>query len=81
MKLGKKLEAAGKARQRAGKHLMQEAAAVDNDLKVQELQQQLKSSRQAYKELSLQSDAYRKHSTDFLTKEKVLNVKHCHFMV
>ncbi|XP_074906673.1 coiled-coil domain-containing protein 89 [Buteo buteo] len=78
--LGKKLEAAEKARQRAGKRLMKEAAAVDNELKVQELQRQLESSKQAYNELSLQFDAYRKHAMDLLTKEKALNVKLRHFI-
>lgn len=78
--LGKKLEAAEKARQRAGKRLMKEAAAVDNDLKVQELQRQLESSKEAYNELSLQFDAYRKHAMDLLTKEKALNVKLRHFI-
>ncbi|NXH70992.1 CCD89 protein, partial [Hydrobates tethys] len=78
--LEKKLETAEKARQRAGKRLVKEAAAVDNDLKVQELQQQLESSKQAYSELSLQFDAYRRHSSDLLTKEKALNVKLRHFV-
>ncbi|KAM9263436.1 LOW QUALITY PROTEIN: coiled-coil domain-containing protein 89 [Cariama cristata] len=73
------LETAEKA-SRAGKCLVEEAAAVDNDLKVQELQQQLESSKQAYDELSLWFDAYRKHSSDLLTKEKVLNVKLHHFI-
>ncbi|NWU51509.1 CCD89 protein, partial [Dromas ardeola] len=73
--LGKKLEMAKKARQRAGKHLTKEAAAVQNDLKVQELQRQLESSKQAYDKLSLQFDAYRKHSMELLTKEKELNVR------
>ncbi|NXO55104.1 CCD89 protein, partial [Aramus guarauna] len=77
--LGKKLETAEKARQRAGKHLVKEAVAADNELKVQELQRQLESSQQAYSELSLQFDAYRKHSMDLLTKEKALNVKLRHF--
>ncbi|KAF1610775.1 UNVERIFIED_CONTAM: Coiled-coil domain-containing protein 89, partial [Eudyptes pachyrhynchus] len=78
--LGKKLETAEKARQRAGKRLVKEAAAVDNDMKVRELQRQLESSEQAYNELSLQFDAYRKHSTDLLTKEKALNAKLRHFI-
>ncbi|NXN62861.1 CCD89 protein, partial [Himantopus himantopus] len=78
--LGKKLETVQKARQRAGKHLVKEVAAVDNDLKVQELRRQLESSKQAYNELSLQFDAYRKHSMDLLTKEKALNVKLRHFI-
>ncbi|KFZ49695.1 Coiled-coil domain-containing protein 89, partial [Antrostomus carolinensis] len=73
--LRKKLETAGKARQRAGKHLVKEAAAVDNDLKVQELQRELESIKEAYNELLLQFDAYKKHTTDLLTKEKALNVK------
>ncbi|KAM6099839.1 LOW QUALITY PROTEIN: coiled-coil domain-containing protein 89 [Theristicus caerulescens] len=77
--LGKELESAEKARQRAGKRLVKEAAAVDNDLKARELQGQLKSSRQAYNELLLQSDAHRKHSTDLLTKERALNAKLRHF--
>lgn len=79
--LGKKLETVQKARQRAGKHLVKEAAAVDHDLKIQELQQQLESSKQAYNELLLQFDAYRKHSMDLLSKEKALNVKLRHFIV
>ncbi|NXR03574.1 CCD89 protein, partial [Sagittarius serpentarius] len=78
--LGKKLEAAEKARQRARKRLVKEAAAVANDLKVQELQRQLESSKQAYNELLLKFDAYRKHGMDLLTKEKALNVKLHHFI-
>ncbi|KAM6317072.1 LOW QUALITY PROTEIN: coiled-coil domain-containing protein 89 [Aegotheles albertisi] len=76
--LGKKLETAEKAWQRAGECLVKKATAVDNDLKVQELQQ-LESSKQAHRELSLQFDAYRKHSTDLLAKE-TLNVKLHHFI-
>nr|XP_009930886.1 PREDICTED: coiled-coil domain-containing protein 89 [Opisthocomus hoazin] len=76
--LGKKLEAAEEARQRAGKRLVKEAA--DTDLRVQELHRQLESSKQAYNELSLQFDAYRKHSRDLLTKEKALNAKLRHFV-
>ncbi|KAM7131793.1 LOW QUALITY PROTEIN: coiled-coil domain-containing protein 89 [Ciconia maguari] len=77
--LGKKLESAEEARQ-AGKHLVKEVAAVDNDLKVQELQRQLESSNQAYHKLSLQFDAYSKHRMDLLTKERVPNIKLCHFI-
>ncbi|KFQ66284.1 Coiled-coil domain-containing protein 89, partial [Phaethon lepturus] len=78
--LEKKLATAQKVRQRAGKRPVKEAAVAEYDLKVQELQQQLESSKQAYKELSLQFDAYRKHSTDLLTKEKALNAKLHHFI-
>ncbi|NXT79468.1 CCD89 protein, partial [Zapornia atra] len=77
--LEKKLQTAGKARQRSGKRVVREEAAADNDLKVQELQQQLESSKEAYNELSLQFEAYRKHSMDLLTKEKALNLKLRHF--
>uniref|UniRef100_A0A8D0KT77 Coiled-coil domain containing 89 n=1 Tax=Strix occidentalis caurina TaxID=311401 RepID=A0A8D0KT77_STROC len=79
--LGRKLEMAENARQRAGKCLVKEAAAAGNDLKVQELQQQLESSKQDCSKLSLQFDAYRKHSMDLLTKEKALNAKLRHFIV
>ncbi|NXJ80638.1 CCD89 protein, partial [Trogon melanurus] len=77
--LEKKLKAAEKNRQRPRPCLAREAA--DKDLKVQELQQQLESSKQAYDELSLQFDAYKKHSMDLLTKEKALNIKLRHFIV
>ncbi|KAL2311158.1 hypothetical protein Nmel_002850 [Mimus melanotis] len=80
-KLEEKLEIVEEAMQRAGKCLKKEAAAVDKDLKVQELQGQLECSKQAYNELLLQFDAYGKHSMDFLTKEKALNVKLHHFVV
>ncbi|NXM78900.1 CCD89 protein, partial [Serilophus lunatus] len=77
--LGEKLETVEEAMQGAGWCLEKEAAAVDEDLKVQELQGQLESSRQAYNELSLRFNAYRKHSMDLLTKERALNVKLRHF--
>ncbi|NXK50332.1 CCD89 protein, partial [Chauna torquata] len=78
LQLEKKLEAAERARQRAEKRFVKDAAA-NNDRMVQELQQKLESSKQAYSELLLQFDAYRKHSMDLLTKEKALNVKLRHF--
>ncbi|NWT63708.1 CCD89 protein, partial [Prunella himalayana] len=78
-KLEEKLETVEEAMQRAGRCLKKEAAAGDKDLKVQELQGQLECSRQAYNELLLRFDAYRKHSMDLLTKERDLNVRlhHC----
>ncbi|NWI97507.1 CCD89 protein, partial [Pitta sordida] len=78
--LGEKLETAEEAMQGAGRCLEKEVAAVDEDLKVQELQGQLESSKQAYDELSLRFSAYRKHSMDLLTKERALNVKLRHFV-
>ncbi|NXH82681.1 CCD89 protein, partial [Edolisoma coerulescens] len=79
-KLEEKLETVEEAVQRAGRCLKKEAAAVDKDLKVQELQRQLEHSKQAYNELLLRFDAYRKHSMDLLTKERALNVKLRHFV-
>lgn len=79
--LWKKLETAEKAKRKAGKRVVKEAAAAASELKVQELQRELESSKQAYDELALQFNAYRKHSEDLLTKEKALNVKLRHFVV
>ncbi|NWW10569.1 CCD89 protein, partial [Oreocharis arfaki] len=79
-KLEEKLETVEEAMQRAGRRLKKDAAAVDKDLKVQELQRQLERSKQAYNELVLRFDAYRKHSMDLLTKERALNVKLRHFV-
>lgn len=78
-KLEEKLQAI-EAMQRAGRCLKKEAAGAHKDLKVQELQGQLERSKQAYNELLLRFDAYRKHSTDLLTKERALNVKLRHFV-
>ncbi|NWX30165.1 CCD89 protein, partial [Notiomystis cincta] len=79
-KLEEKLKTVEEAMQRAGRCHKKQAAAVDKDLKVQELQGQLEHSKQAYNELSLRFDAYRRHSMDLLTKEKALNVKLRHFV-
>ncbi|XP_003203593.2 coiled-coil domain-containing protein 89 [Meleagris gallopavo] len=78
LQLGRKLEMAERAKWRAERNIVKEVAA-NYDLKLQELQQELKSSQQAYSELSLQFDAYKKHSMDLLSKEKALNVKLRHF--
>ncbi|NXI02217.1 CCD89 protein, partial [Pachycephala philippinensis] len=79
-KLEEKLETVEEAMQRARRRLKKEAA-VDKDVKVQELQRQLELSKQAYDELLLRFDAYRKHSMDLLTKERALNVRLRHFVV
>uniref|UniRef100_A0A8C8VKI3 Coiled-coil domain containing 89 n=1 Tax=Pelusios castaneus TaxID=367368 RepID=A0A8C8VKI3_9SAUR len=78
--LEKKLEGAEKARQSADERFVREVAAVDTNLRVQELQRRLEGSEQAYSELWMQFDAYKKHSMDLLTKEKELNNKLRHFM-
>ncbi|OWK53698.1 Coiled-coil domain-containing protein 89 [Lonchura striata] len=68
-KLEEKLETMEEAMKRAGRFLKKEAAAVDKDLKVQELQGQIECTKQAYNELLLHFNAYRRHSMDLLTKE------------
>ncbi|NXA48260.1 CCD89 protein, partial [Nothocercus julius] len=78
--LGQKLEAAEGAGQRAEGPRAEKASAGDRDGRVQELQRQLESSKQAYSKLWLQFDAYKKHSQDLLTKERELNVKLRHFI-
>ncbi|NWW79667.1 CCD89 protein, partial [Climacteris rufus] len=79
--LEKNLGTVEEAMQRAERCHEKEAAAVNKDLKVQELQGQLESSKQVYNELLLRFDAYRKHSMDLLTKERALNVKLRHFVM
>ncbi|XP_006118419.1 coiled-coil domain-containing protein 89 [Pelodiscus sinensis] len=78
--LEKKLEAAERARLTAEERFVREVAVVDSNLRVQELQQRLEGSEQACSELWMQFDAYKKHSTDLLNKEKELNNKLRHFM-
>ncbi|KYO44666.1 coiled-coil domain-containing protein 89-like [Alligator mississippiensis] len=72
-----KLEAAEKGKQIADERFERQVA--DSGVRVQELQRQLEISRQAYNELGLQFEAYKKHSMDLLTKEKKLNTKLRHF--
>ncbi|NWY01974.1 CCD89 protein, partial [Nothoprocta ornata] len=78
--LAEKLEAAVGARRLAEERRAKEASSGDGDVRVQELQQQLESSKRAYSKLWLQFDAYKKHSQDLLTKERELNVKLRHFI-
>lgn len=80
VQLGKRLESAERARLRAEKRFVKDTAA-NYDRMVQELQQELESSKQAYSELLLQFDAYKKHSMALLAKEKELNIKLRHFKV
>ncbi|XP_039370685.1 coiled-coil domain-containing protein 89 [Mauremys reevesii] len=78
--LEKKLETAERARLTVEERFVREVAAVDSNLRVQELQRRVEGSEQAYSELWMQFDAYKKHSMDLLTKEKELNNKLRHFM-
>ncbi|KAK1336187.1 hypothetical protein QTO34_003990 [Cnephaeus nilssonii] len=73
--LEEKLEAAEAARRQALERFEQEAVAVDSNLRVRELQRRIDGIQKAYEELRLQSEAFKKHSLDLLSKEKELNAK------
>ncbi|VTJ66464.1 Hypothetical predicted protein [Marmota monax] len=73
--LEEKLEAADMARRHALERFEQEAVAVDSNLRVRELQRRVDGIQKAYDELKLQSEAFKKHSLDLLSKERELNAK------
>ncbi|XP_039613503.1 coiled-coil domain-containing protein 89 isoform X1 [Polypterus senegalus] len=68
------------ARKKAEKRFEKEASIVNADLRVQELQSQLEESQVNYSELSKEYEAYKKHSSDLLMKEKELNAKLRHMI-
>ncbi|XP_044298384.1 coiled-coil domain-containing protein 89 [Varanus komodoensis] len=80
LQLEKKAEDMEKAKQAAEQRFEAEAALVDSNLRVRDLQRRLDMAQQAYTELRLHFDAYKKHSMELLTKEKELNTKLRHFM-
>ncbi|XP_069890756.1 coiled-coil domain-containing protein 89 [Dipodomys merriami] len=73
--LEEKLEVVAAARKLAQERFEQEAAAVDCNLRVRELQRQVDGIQKAYDELRLQSEAFKKHSLALLSKERELNAK------
>lgn len=73
--LEEKLETADVARRHALERFEQEAVAVDSNLRVRELQRKVDGIQKAYDELRLQSEAFKKHSLDLLSKERELNAK------
>lgn len=73
--LEEKLETADAARRQALERFEQEVVAVNSNLRVRELQRKIDGIQQAYDELRLQSEAFKKHSLDLLSKEKELNAK------
>nr|XP_012324945.1 coiled-coil domain-containing protein 89 [Aotus nancymaae] len=70
-----KLEIANEARRQALARFEQEAVAVDSNLRVRELQRNVDGIQKVYDELRLQSEAFKKHSLDLLSKERELNTK------
>lgn len=73
--LEEKLETAAMAKKHALERFEQEAVAVDSNLRVRELQRKVDGIQKAYDELRLQSEAFKKHSLDLLSKERELNAK------
>nr|XP_020728202.1 coiled-coil domain-containing protein 89 [Odocoileus virginianus texanus] len=73
--LEEKLEMADMARRHALERFEQEAMAVNSNLRVRELQRRVDGIQAAYDELRLQSEAFKKHSLDLLSKERELNAK------
>ncbi|GAB1292323.1 Coiled-coil domain-containing protein 89 [Apodemus speciosus] len=73
--LEEKLETAAMAKKHALERFEQEAVAVDSNLRVRELQRRVDGIQKAYDELRLQSEAFKKHSLDLLSKERELNAK------
>ncbi|XP_048349223.1 coiled-coil domain-containing protein 89 [Sphaerodactylus townsendi] len=80
LQLEKKAEDMEKAKLAAEQRFETEAATVDSVLRVRDLQLRLDGTEQAYVELRMQFEAYKRHSMDLLTKEKELNTKLRHFM-
>ncbi|XP_006636594.1 coiled-coil domain-containing protein 89 [Lepisosteus oculatus] len=78
--LEEKREEAEKARATAEERFEKEAAAVEANLKVQDLQRCLDESEQSYNDLKKDFEAYKKHSSDLLAKEKELNAKLRHMI-
>ncbi|MBN3326412.1 CCD89 protein, partial [Atractosteus spatula] len=78
--LEEKREEAEKARSAAEERFEKEAAAVEANLKVQDLQRCLDESEQSYNDLKKDFEAYKKHSSDLLAKEKELNAKLRHMI-
>lgn len=73
--LEEKLETAAMAKKHALERFEQEAVAVDSNLRVRELQRKVDGIQKAYDDLRLQSEAFKKHSLDLLSKERELNAK------
>ncbi|XP_020667231.3 coiled-coil domain-containing protein 89 [Pogona vitticeps] len=80
VQLEKKAEDMEKAKQAAELRFETEAAAVDSNLRVRDLQRRMHGAELAYTELQMHFEAYKKHSMELLTKEKELNAKLRHFM-
>ncbi|KAL4656627.1 coiled-coil domain-containing protein 89 [Arapaima gigas] len=73
--LERKRQEEEQARVAAEERFEKEAKAVNADLRVKDLQQALGHSEQKYDDLKKDFEAYKKHCTSLLAKEKELNAK------
>ncbi|XP_017546960.1 coiled-coil domain-containing protein 89 [Pygocentrus nattereri] len=78
--LERQKQEAENARQDAENRFEREAAAVNGDLRVKELQQALNEAEETCSDLKKDFEAYKKHSSDLLAKEKELNAKLRHMI-
>ncbi|KAG9271593.1 coiled-coil domain-containing protein 89 [Astyanax mexicanus] len=78
--LEKMKQKAENARQDAESRFEREAAAVDGELRVKELQHALDQAEEKYSSLEKVFEAFKKHSSDLLRNEKELNarLRHMH---
>ncbi|GAA6110021.1 coiled-coil domain-containing protein 89 isoform X1, partial [Tachysurus ichikawai] len=73
--LEKNKEIAENARQEAEDRFEREAASVNAELRVKQLQHVLHKAEQTYTDLKKEFEAYKKYSSDLLAQEKELNAK------
>ncbi|XP_026768847.2 coiled-coil domain-containing protein 89 [Pangasianodon hypophthalmus] len=78
--LEKKKKEAENARQEAEDRFEREAAAVNAELRVKQLQHALEKAEQTCSDLKKEFEAYKKYSSDLLAQEKELNAKLRHMI-
>ncbi|KAI8481416.1 Coiled-coil domain containing 89 [Branchiostoma belcheri] len=79
-KFQQKIDEAEKAKQAALARFEREAAAVDANLQVQKLRQELAEAQDRVETMVKEFDAYKKHTNSLLTKEKELNARLRHLV-
>ncbi|XP_052004751.1 coiled-coil domain-containing protein 89-like isoform X1 [Xyrauchen texanus] len=81
LELERKRQEAESGRLDAEHRFEKEAAAVNSELKVKELQYGLERAEDTCNELKKEFEAYKKHSSELLEKEKELNCKLRHLII
>ncbi|CAH1238346.1 CCDC89 [Branchiostoma lanceolatum] len=79
-KFQQKIDEAEKAKQAALAKFEREAAAVDANLQVQKLRQDLAEAQDRVETMVKEFDAFKKHTNSLLTKEKELNARLRHLV-